>query len=165
MTGTTYWRASEVEEIASKLIAEHHNHLDRHDVEVRCVFRDPPAKARGKIVLGKASKISGLNAHLVGLARCDDLGDQPPDFFCVQIAHQVWQALTGAQRVALVDHELSHLYVAIPDDPEQDRKLVLLGHDLEEFAAVVERHGLWRPDLRTFAKVASEQMALPLDVA
>jgi len=150
---TSYWRAREVEDIVEKLVPEHHDHLDRQDVTIRCVFRDTAAKSRGKIVLGKARKIAGLNAHLVGLVRRDDLGDDPADFFVIEVPHMPWQALTPAQRTALVDHELCHFYVAIPDDPKEDRKLVLVGHDLEEFSAIVERHGLWRPDLVEFAKV------------
>ena len=158
---TTYWRADEVEEIAQKLIPEHHDHLARHDVTIRCVFRDPPAKARGRLVLGKARKISGLNAHLVGLEQDDEL-HEPVDFFVIEVSHRAWEILTEAQRVALVDHELSHFDVEIPDDAEEDRKLLVVGHDLEEFTAVVRRHGLWRPDVEAFAKVASQQLALPL---
>jgi hypothetical protein len=30
----------------------------------------------------------------------------------------------------------------------------LLGHDVEEFRAVIERHGLWKADLRKFAETA-----------
>lgn len=160
---TTYWRAPEVEEIVGKLVPEHHDHLARHDIKIRCVFRHPVAKSKGKIVLGKARKIGGLNAHLVGLSRRDDLGDEPADFFVIEIAHKAWEALSEPQRVALVDHELCHFDVEIPDDEDQDRKLIMRGHDLEEFQEVVERHGLWQPDLRTFAKTASVQLALAID--
>ena len=34
---TTYWHAPDVELIAEKLIPEHHDHLARHDVVVRCL--------------------------------------------------------------------------------------------------------------------------------
>lgn len=160
---TTYWRAPEVEEIVGKLVPEHHDHLARHDIKIRCVFRHPVAKSKGQIVLGKARKIGGLNAHLVGLSRRDDLGDEPADFFVIEIAHKAWEALSEPQRVALVDHELCHFDVEIPDDEDQDRKLIMRGHDLEEFHEVVERHGLWRPDLRKFARAASVQLALAID--
>lgn len=122
---TTYWRAPEVEEIVGKLLPEHHDHLARHDVKIRCVFRHPVAKSKGKIVLGKAHKIGGLNAHLVGLSRRDDLGDEPADFFVIEIAHKAWEALSEPQRVALVDHELCHFDVEIPDDEDEDRKLII----------------------------------------
>jgi hypothetical protein len=125
---TTYWRAKDIEAIVEQLVPEH-----------------------------QARKISGLNAHLVGLVRRDDLGDDPADFFVVEVPHEPWQVLTEAQRLALVDHELAHFYVSIPEGPDEARKLVMLGHDLEEFTAVVERHGLWRPDLREFARVVARR--------
>lgn len=162
--GTTYWRAPEVEVIANKLITEHHDHLSRHDVTIRCVFRDPTAKSKGRLVLGKARKIGGLNAHLVGLDRrdVDSLGDEPVDFFVVEVGHKSWLGLTERQRVALVDHELCHLDVEMPEGEDDDRKLVLRGHDLEEFTEVVERHGLWRPVVKSFAETASRQLKLDI---
>lgn len=157
-----HWRAHEVEEYVEKLIHEHHDHLNRHDVTIRSVFREPVARSRGRIVLGKARKISGLNAHLVGLVRKDDLGDDPADFFVIEIAHKPWQELTEPQRLALVDHELCHFDVEIPDNPDHDRKLVMVRHDLEEFTDVVKRHGLWRPDIEKFARAAHMQLTLDM---
>lgn len=158
---TTYWRAKDVETIVEQLVPEHHGHLDRPDVTIRCVYRDTIAKSRGRMVLGKARKISGLNAHLVGLVRRDDLGDDPADFFVIEVPHEPWQALTEQQQLALVDHELSHLYVAIPEGPDEDRKLVMISHDLEEFHAVVARHGLWRPDLEKLARIIARRSEQP----
>lgn len=145
MTG--YVAAPEVERIAETLIEEHHKHLI--GIPIRYVFRDKAASSRGKLVLGKARKSTGLNATLVHLVR----HDEPPervDFFVIEIAQNTWRAMTDDQKTALVDHELSHCLTEIPDGPDDDVKLVLAGHDLEEFAAVVRRHGLWRPDLETF---------------
>lgn len=154
---TTYWHAPEVEEIAQKLIAEHHSHLA--GVEIKCVFREPAAKNKGKVVLGKARKIGGLNAHLVGLARPYDRGDDPPDFFVIEIASMTWLQLTEAQRLALVDHELCHFDIEWNENDDTE-KLIIRGHDLEEFTEVVARHGLWQPDLANFAKAASKQLSL-----
>lgn len=164
MSGTEYWRAPEVERIANELIVKHHDHLSRTDVLIKCVFRDPPAKSRGKLVLGKARKVSGLSAYLVGLEHNDRLDDgEPHDFFVVEIAHEPWQGLTGRQRHALVDHELCHLDVELPDD-EGDRKLCMRSHDLEEFEEVVKRHGLWQPKVVQFAETAkSAQLAFPIN--
>jgi hypothetical protein len=157
---TSYWRAHEVEKIVQDLIPQHHEHLCRSDVTIRCVFRDTVAKSRGRIVLGKARKVSGLAAHLVGLVRKDDLGDDPADFFVIEVPAEPWSRLTHPQREALVDHELCHFWVSIPEEPDEDRRLVVLGHDLEEFTAIVERHGLWKPDLKSFAKAASAQLSI-----
>jgi hypothetical protein len=163
VTGTEYWRAYEVEKIVADLIPLHHDHLSRTDVTIRCVFRSPTGKRRGHIVLGRARRISGLNAHLVGLDKRDDLNDDPVDFFCIEVASEPWHELTMPQREALVDHELCHFWVSLPDDPEDHRKLVMLGHDLEEFNAVVRRHGLWRPDLKAMAKAIKQGPQLALE--
>ncbi len=157
---TSYSAAPVVERIAEKLIAAHHQHLAT--VPIRYVWRDKAARSKGNIVLGKARKISGLGAHLVHLVR----DDEPPDeveFFVIEIAADVWPKLNETQRTALVDHELCHLGVEIPEQ-DQERKLVLRGHDLEEFAAVVQRHGLWRPAVETFHAAVATQLTFD-DVA
>lgn len=152
---TVYSAAPQVERIAEKLIAAHHRHLAT--VPIRYVWRDKAARSKGNVVLGKARKVTGLGAHLVHLVR----DDEPPDeveFFVIEIAHDTWQDLTEAQQTALVDHELCHLGVEIPERGDKDRNLVVRGHDLEEFAAVVERHGLWRPAVETFQEALTTQL-------
>lgn len=163
MTGTEYWRAPEVKKIADELILKHHVHLNRVDISIRYLFREPAAKSRGRVVYGKARKVSGLNAYLVGLEHADRLDDDElVEFFVVEIARVEWIGLTEAQRRALVDHELCHLDVELTD--AGDIKLVTRGHDLEEFNEVVKRHGLWRPTVVKFAEVAkSAQLAFPIN--
>ncbi|SDU42295.1 putative metallopeptidase [Jiangella alkaliphila] len=65
-----------------------------------------------------------------------------------------WELLNEKQRVALVDHELCHFEVIEDDEVDGGRRLATRGHDLEEFTAVVERHGLWRPEVEAFAGAA-----------
>lgn len=141
---TTYRHASTVKAIAEKLIADHHDHLDGTHIEY--VFRDKAANTGGKEVWGKARKISGLNAYLAGDT---SEGDAVEDFFVIEIAEDVWRILDAGQRVALVDHELSHCTIAINDD-NIVTGIALAPHDVEEFRGVLERHGLWRPDLTDF---------------
>lgn len=153
---TVYRHASAVKAIAEKLIADHHNHLDGTHIEY--VFRDKAANSGGKEVWGKARKISGLNAYLAG-----DIGEgvDVEDFFVIEIAEDVWRILDGDQRVALVDHELHHCTIAINDD-NVVTGLAIAPHDLEEFKAVVERHGLWRPDITEFLKAAHDSGQLSI---
>ncbi|MGH3680591.1 MAG: putative metallopeptidase [Natronosporangium sp.] len=154
---TSYTTAAAVERIAEQLIEAHHKHLA--DVSIRYLWRDKAATSKGNVVLGKARKVSGLSAHLVHLVR----KDEPPEeveFFVLEIAADIWDTLTEAQQTALVDHELCHFGVEIPEKPDKDRRLVLRGHDLEEFAGVVERHGLWRPEIETFRAAAAAQLTL-----
>ena len=146
-----YRSAPEVAETAETLINSVHTHLI--GIPITYVFRDKHAKTNGKPVMGKARKVSGLNAWLA-----NDDGD---DFFAIEIAEDLWQYLTDDQKVALVDHELSHLWVDTKDGVEV---LSVLPHDLEEFRGVVERHGLWQPDLEAFAASMARAGQLILDV-
>jgi len=138
----------EVRPIAGELIPTHHRHLI--GVHIEFVFRDPAAKKAGRVALGTAQKVSGLNAHLA------DWGE---DAFVIVLARTPWIDMTPRQRKALVDHELSHCQV------DDDGALHVIGHDLEEFVAVVERNGLWRSDVAEFGKVAAAQLRLRLEEA
>lgn len=130
---TDYYQAPEVAEVAAPIIEEHHPHL--LGVRVDYLFRSPPAIRNDKLVLGKARRVSGLTAFLAG---------HPSPFFVIEIAGDPWQDLPEEKRRALVDHELSH---CVLDEDEVPR---LHGHDVEEFVAIVERHGLWTSDVQAF---------------
>lgn len=160
---TEYTPAPAVARIATKLIAEHHTHLK--GVDIRYVYRDEHAKKNGKAVAGTARKKGGLDSFLAAQAAADALAGVvaengvgvdidgatfADDFFVIEIALDFWERFDNHQRVALVDHELCHCVT----DYDKDGLLVLkiLGHDLEEFRGVVERHGLWQPDLEEFAE-------------
>jgi len=146
--GLHYAEAPEVAEIARELISQHHSHLVNTRIEY--VFRSKAATNRGRIVLGKAKKVSGLSAFLTTR--------DPDAFFVMEIAQDRWTELTSEQRVALVDHELTHMGV----DPDTG-KLQLYPHDLEEFVDIVRRHGLWSAEVMRFAR-ATSQLELPFDV-
>lgn len=156
----TYRPAPAVERIAKDLIARHHT--DLHGVPIRYVFRSEAAKKAGKVVFGTARKISGLNAYLAA-DDVDEAGYGAEDFFVIEIAEDVWSVLDSDQRVALVDHELCHCSLEVTDDGTV--KLGIRPHDLEEFRAVVERHGLWEPEVELFAEVLVAQPKLFDDLA
>lgn len=81
-----------------------------------------------------------------------------------------WPTLSELQRLALCDHEFCHLSVDYDKhgDPKYHidgcQKFRLRGHFIEEFPEVVERHGLWKSDVVTFARVCrTAQLTLPFD--
>ena len=145
---TTYRPAPAVARIAAELIAEHHPDLD--GIRIDYVFRDPAAKSKGAPVWGSARKVSGLTAYLASnpQERPADTGDTE-DFFVIEIAERTWAIISEAQKRGLVDHELSHCRVTWNDDG--DMALSIAPHDLEEFTAVVTRHGLWTPNVADVA--------------
>lgn len=113
-------------------------------------------------MLGKARKISGLNAYLAAEFADDEIppADRDDTFLVIEIAEKEWVELTTAQRRALVDHELCHF--VLDEDDDGNETVSVVGHDLEEFRAVVERHGMWRPDVRAFTDVAVKQLRLDI---
>lgn len=135
-----YERAHEVAQVASKLIANTHKHLASLPIEY--VWRDKASKSGDKVTLGKARKVSGLNAFL---------SEHGEDFYVIEIAADTWKDLTSTQQLALVDHELCHLAGRNLDTD----KLELRKHDVEEFAEVIARHGVWTANLELFAKQLS----------
>jgi Putative phage metallopeptidase len=156
---TQYRLAPEVARLAGPLISDHHRHLvDLGYVRIEYVMRDEAATSQGRTIWGKARKVTGLNAFIAreetGVV---DLVDPDP-FFVIEIAEDIWVTLNSRQRLALVDHELSHLQVSENDKGEM--VLALVGHDVEEFGEIVRRHGLYKKDVEHFAKVCSDQLSL-----
>jgi putative metallopeptidase len=143
-----YQPAPEVEDVARRLIDDYHTHLT--SVRIDYVFTTEQLKEKGKVVWGRAKKVTGLNAWL---ASEDKLRDavEPEEFFVMEIHRATWLQLDEKSRRALVDHELCHFWI------EETGKLSILGHDLEEFNAVVRRHGLWQVEVEMFLRAAKEK--------
>ncbi len=153
---TLYREAPEVKLVADYLIPKYHEHLILRADEIRYVFRDDFAKSNGKIVLGKARKIGGLNCYLAlaehGSSNTfEDHTEVGTDMFVIEIAEPAWENLTADSRTALVDHELCHLDIDY-DEMTSAVKRRIKAHSIEEFTEIVHRHGLWKPDLAEFAK-------------
>lgn len=157
-----YTLAPDVRDIAQDLIVNYHQHL--MNVRVEYLFMDKTPVSKGKATWGRMRKVTGLSAFLSTIPHEDklmgfnydivdggDICNQP--FFVMEVSAEIWGQLDDKQRRALVDHELSHCW------RDEDDQLVLLSHDIEEFAGVIKRHGLWRPDLEMFME-KSGQMAL-----
>lgn len=149
MAKANYTNAPEVQQIAEDLIPKYHQHLIDFDVKIRYVFVDKTPKSKGREVWGTCRKISNLNAFLA------DGNDSSEPFFVITISQDVWDVLPHDKRVALVDHELCHAWAEANEKEDADPvKLSTVPHDLEEFASIVRRHGLWREDVEAFVKAA-----------
>ncbi len=152
---TTFEDAPEVEDIAGRLIRDHHAYLRQSDIRYLFRVADSWTKS-GKEVYGQATVVSGAMRHIAGDADA-----------VVLVNARIWSDLSDAQREALVDHELTHLQPRTDADgdiqshPDGRPILCTTSHDVEEFAAVIKRHGLWRPDLERAAAVFR---AVPMDL-
>ena len=77
---------------------------------------------------------------------------------------ETYLQMSEGQRVALIDHELSHCQTVYDGDgepklDEQDRIVYRIRkHDFQEFAAIVRRHGENTPGLSSFAKSAQLEL-------
>jgi hypothetical protein len=147
----------EAAEIAEALIAEHHPHLE--DASVLYLATSQKRKSRGQVVLGTAGKMAPPQRYLSsGVQQSVEAG---ADFLLI-FTEAEWMRLTGEQRRAAVDHELCHCIQTTREtaDGEIEYGWGLRGHDVECFAEEIERHGLWRRELRD---LAAEMQQLPLD--
>lgn len=127
-------------------------HTELRHAKIGYVYRQK-IESRGRITLGKASKVGGKLGYFSDL----DL--------LVEINWGAWARLGDRQRVALIDHELLHFECEITDEGERVYKM--RAHDLEEFNDIVARWGLWREDVARMATVIreSDQLDWTTDVA
>jgi hypothetical protein len=144
---TVYLPHPQAEAIAGRLIPKDHPHLD--GVEMRFITRDEAQTRQGKTVYASTRLIGGREAWLAAGMPNDN--EYPERFFVLEFAADVWSVLDEPQRVALVDHELCHCGIKL------NGTLTLLGHDLEEFVAVVGRHGMWRTEVENLVRAARDR--------
>jgi hypothetical protein len=113
--------------------------------------------ADGHLTIGKAKKASDLDREL---AAWD---------FIILLNRTHWMDLRvpEAHRQALLDHELCHcaLKYDTTGEPMEDvrgRKIWRTRkHDVEEFSAIVKRHGCYKADLEAFATALGHQKREP----
>lgn len=147
----------QAENIAAHLIKPHHPHLI--GLKIAYLFKQKPEgqakpkkrkaakapRAGKKVTLAKACLVPKKYGELLA-----------KDYkFVIEFDHARWDELGLEQQEALVDHELCHC------GSDADG-VYLKHHDLEEFRAIVERHGMWKSDIEDFAESLSKQPGLPL---
>lgn len=150
--GTKYCPAPEVKKIAEELIPKYHSSLHKYQPRIEYVFVDKTPKNKGKDIWGTMRKVDSLPAYLA--TPQDAQNEEIEPFFVMTISRPVWDILNEETKVALVDHELCHAYC--PDDNDGPTKLCIIPHDLEEFACIVKRHGMWTEDVKIFMEVADK---------
>lgn len=130
---------------AQEIIDKYHPNLA--GCRIGFLFRMEAPRSKGKQVWGAAIKVIDRIKAVVSLD------------FIIWIAYDIWNSLPSKQRSALIDHQLCHC-----DYNEIDRKASTRHHDIEEFTAVIERHGYWNLSLFEMARKAPKQLELDLVV-
>lgn len=154
MEDDEFWEADEIEPIARELIYEYHRHLHEGEAGMLYLFTSKERKKNGRVILGTAQLANPLQRFLTGVREKGEA-----DFILI-FDHIRWKIMLPEHRAALVDHELCHCIQNINGD------WAIRGHDLEEFADIVQRHGLWKPDVIAMAQAMKPfQYQLPIDEA
>jgi hypothetical protein len=141
--------------IMDDYVRRFHRHLEGARIALAWKFNVKPNRD-GQLCLGKARKAADLDR---ALHEYD---------FVIFLTRSAWDEMQSAQREALVDHELAHCEVVREKDgsvkEDEDGRTVyrIKRHDVEEFQAVIERHGLYKKDLEEFVEAARQKKDQPL---
>lgn len=136
---------------------KHHKELEYASIALAWRKSLKPDKD-GHLILGKCIKASDLAKEFA------------PFDFIILLNREVWRDMdfTVAKKRALVDHELCHAATSIDKWGEQkyDERgrpvYRVRKHDIEEFRAIVERHGVYKRDLELFAEALLKKRSMPL---
>lgn len=126
----------ELLELARDVIEKFHPRL----LEVRFgfAFRSEALTRKGFSVLASTSLVSSrVRVHL--------------EFdYLVWVALPEWEKMDLERRTAVLDHEFCHCAQNVRGD------WILCDHDVQEFVAVIERHGLWTYNLERLGRAVQE---------
>jgi hypothetical protein len=148
--------------IAADLVATDpdHAHLRIGEVNILFLFRRNPKFTLDKMELGSLSLPSfGGKAGPIARWLMMRVFGSLPDFVMI-LDHGFWVQAPQEQRIALVDHELTHAIIARNKAGEErfgdDGRPVfaLRPHDIEEFNRIVQKHGAWKQDIAQFLAAA-----------
>lgn len=131
----------EIVDLAGEIIEAYHPDLT--EAAIGFLFRSEAGDSLGREIWGQAQKVPAKLSPLLDLD------------FLIWIAKDIWYSLSNHQKRALIDHELCHCKV-------DGDKTSMRGHDVEEFREIIERYGLWRPDLRLFGATCQQALQEPL---
>lgn len=167
-----YAEAEEARQLGEMLIERVDDHVHLQQATVGYMFRDDELRRRGDVIHAEAILVERIlqsekrYARIVkwAILRILKLDELP--HFLILIDRNIWEGYSIEEKVALIDHELSHC----DQDREEDGETTKLhkdgtpcwrirGHDLEEFCGVVARNGLWNERLVDMARVIVDRLS------
>lgn len=132
-------------EILRGLIAQFHTHLASVKVRLLCVNKS--IKVGGRERPGKVQKTNPLTRFLT---RDEETGDEAD--VLVMVSLPAWNPAPLEERTAMLDHLLS-MIEATEDEDNGSIKLTIVSPQVQEFAEVIERRGLYNTDIQDLANV------------
>lgn len=136
-----YQEAETVERIANGLIPNYHPELA--GARMMYVFVSKAGTKNGREVWGKAQKVSGIWEWAT------------EKDFVVQVAQDKWNELDENARTALVDH-LLECCTGEEDEESGDITWKIRDPEVQEFASILKRYGVWHQGLTSFVSIAKE---------
>lgn len=101
------------------------------NARIAFVFRSEAQKQGDRMILGQCTKVPAKFRPYLDYD------------YIIWLSEADYMAMDDLQREALVDHELCHCKYNAETGTWGIRP-----HDVQEFSAVIERHGIWSPDTR-----------------
>lgn len=153
------WRsAEEIRPRLRALIDAHHEHLK--ECPIFLVFNSDCKTSRGKSVQACVEKLSGYSSWLAQCAFGQELGIKvskpnpftPVPVFVIKVWEDFWNDASEEIQNAVLDHELCHIQKG------EEGQFGIVGHDLEEFAAVIDRHGAYDADIQRIARAIKKRL-------
>lgn len=129
----------EVLSIAQSVMEEHEPEL--LNARIGFIFRSEAPKQNGRVILGKAQKVSDKDKFFSQLD------------FVIWLAEDKWLELSPFQKRALVHHELLHCKY-------QDGECRMRPHDFEEFVRIVKLYGFWSLSLQSAAPIFEQALQM-----
>ena len=131
--------------LASEIRDDHHPELC--EAAIAYIFIPKGPRNGAHVRLGKAKREAAIH-RLV--SKVD---------FIIILSYDRWVKMEARQRAALLDHELCHCAPKFNRDDERVGWRIRR-HDIEEFSAVIQRHGLVFAYQQDFARRTQRQLEL-----
>jgi len=137
----TFSEAETVEQIAGGLIPNYHPELA--EARIMYVFVDKVGMKNGRELYGKAQKVSGIWEWAT------------EKDFVIQVGTDKWNDLDATQRTALIDH-LLECCTGEEDEESGEMKWKIRDPEVQEFATILQRYGVWHLGLQSFVSIAKQ---------
>lgn len=145
----------ELVELGKAIIAQHYPHLE--PLNVAFMFKPVSELENGTVVAGRTTRSLNRDHALHGFD------------FVVEVGHDVWEELSQEQRYALMDHHVAFMGLryaadpttgeAVPEVDEETGRLRTYKRrpDVAEFEAILERHGAYTVEIRSFLRAFADR--------
>lgn len=121
--------SSSVIKFAENLIENFHPILK--EARIAFVFREKAQKQGERYILGQCTKVPEKFQPYLEYD------------YIIWLSEEDYAEMDDLRREALIDHELCHCKFS-----GQTGTWGIRPHDIQEFSDVIERHGIWSPDIR-----------------